>query len=114
MRPDPRQRTSCFKGTLLALKLGDAAYSARGLSYVGLMMTYEGGATSVRWGRKLIDDAERLARDHDEVAALGWVGTVRGMSRATVGEWRRGLDEIDEGVALLRKSSAPIGSRPSA
>lgn len=90
------------RGTLIALRVGDAAHVARGLSFVGMAYVSDGGARSIKKGMKLIDEGERVAREHGHDAALGWVATARGIAVTSIGDWRASIDEFDEGVALMR------------
>ncbi|HZO16343.1 MAG TPA: hypothetical protein VFB62_23880, partial [Polyangiaceae bacterium] len=78
-------------------------------SYVGLMHIYEGFGWSIERGRRFIDEAERIAREHDDCAALGWVTTIRGVASTSLGAWRVSIEQIDEGVALLRART--VGTR---
>ncbi len=97
------------RGTLLALRAGDAAHVARGLSFIGMMYVSDGGSRSVTKGLALIDEGERLAARHGMTAVLGWVSAVRGIAITSNGDWRASIDELDEGVALMR--SQTIGTQ---
>ncbi len=85
-----------------ALRSGDRFRAARTLSIFGMMQVYSGKPRSVAKGRKIFDQAEAISASMDEPVLLGTLECCRGTADMSIGEWRRGLEELERGIEILR------------
>ena len=85
-----------------ALRSGDRFRAARSLAIFGMMQVYGGSPRGVAKGRRIIDQAERVAAPLADPLLEGTIACCRGTADMSTGDWRRGLEGLEQGVDILR------------
>lgn len=90
-------------GLLLALAAGEPRRVARGLAMVAAAILAPVGGVFARWGGRLLDQAEQIARELGDDYLSGLALVCRGQAELLAGRWQAGLDGFAAGEAILRE-----------
>ncbi len=85
-----------------ALRVGEPVRVGRGLAIVGGAVLVPAGGPLARWGKRMIDSAERLARETNDPYLDAAVHLSRGQAAVVQGDWRAALDHNGEAVSRFR------------
>jgi hypothetical protein len=95
------------RALLLALRAGEPARLAVALAVEGAY-TSKAGSRGRDRGEKLLAEAERLARQVDQVYLLAMVRLGRGIAACLAGSWREGQELCDQAEATFRKKCTGV------
>lgn len=96
------------RSTHRALAAGDARRVSRGLAHVGLLMIARGIPREVDKGRRLIAEAERIARAIGDPHLIGFARINAGTASMTLCELEAAARALDDGVRQLEEECTGV------
>ncbi|HEX3760040.1 MAG TPA: protein kinase [Kofleriaceae bacterium] len=96
------------RSTHRALAAGDARRVSRGLAHVGLLMIARGIPREIDKGRRLIAEAERIARAVGDPHLIGFAQINAGTASMTLCELEAAAHALDDGVRLLEQQCTGV------
>lgn len=92
----------CFITLIHALSTGELRRVGRGLALVGGAVLSSAGGFMSRWGRQMLDEAQRVADRTADPYLGGFSAVCTGQVRILDGSWREVVELSERGGALLR------------
>jgi tetratricopeptide (TPR) repeat protein len=89
------------RGLLLALDAGEPFRIARALAAEAAFSSSAGGPSQART-RRLLDAADRIAKQVGHPYALAWAAGAAGIAASLEGRWPSALERCEEGEAIFR------------